>query len=69
MSPRSKKVGRLRRRSYDIRTEFPNGSQPPYVPVNYDGKEHGLVTVRTALANSLQRARGQDVRTLSAWGK
>lgn len=37
----------------DIRTEFPNGSQPPYVPVNYDGKEHGLVTVRTALANSL----------------
>lgn len=37
---------------YDLRTEFPNGSQPPYVPVNYDGKEHGLVTVRTALANS-----------------
>lgn len=37
---------------YDMVTDFPNGSQPPYVPLNYDNKEHGLVTVRTALANS-----------------
>lgn len=37
---------------YDLATEFPNGAQPPYVPQNYDGKEHGLVTVRSALANS-----------------
>lgn len=37
---------------YDLVTDFPNGSQPPYVPKNYDDKEHGLVTVRTALANS-----------------
>lgn len=37
---------------YDLTTEFPNGAQPPYVPKNYDGKEHGLVTARTALANS-----------------
>ncbi len=36
----------------DIHTEFPDGANPPYVPVNYDGREHGLVTVRTALANS-----------------
>jgi 1A family penicillin-binding protein len=36
----------------DIRTEFPDGANAPYVPVNYDGKEHGMVTVRTALANS-----------------
>ncbi len=37
----------------DIRTEFPDGEgRPPYVPVNYDGQEHGLVSVRTALANS-----------------
>ena len=36
----------------DIRTEFPDGANPPYVPVNYDGKEHGLVNVRTALGNS-----------------
>jgi 1A family penicillin-binding protein len=37
----------------DIKTPFPNGSQPPYVPTDYDGKEHGVVSVRTALANSL----------------
>lgn len=37
---------------YDLTTEFPNGAQPPYVPQNYDGKEHGLVTARSALANS-----------------
>ena len=36
----------------DVRTEFPDGANPPYVPVNYDGKEHGLVSVRAALANS-----------------
>ncbi|RIL09887.1 hypothetical protein DCC79_09695, partial [bacterium] len=36
----------------DIRTEFPDGANPPYVPVNYDGREHGMVTVRDALANS-----------------
>lgn len=37
----------------DIRTEFPDGAgRPPYVPQNYDDKEHGLVTVRSALANS-----------------
>lgn len=36
----------------DIATEFPDGANPPYVPVNYDGKEHGLVSVRAALANS-----------------
>ena len=36
----------------DIRTEFPDGANPPYVPKNYDGKEHGLVSVRSALANS-----------------
>jgi membrane peptidoglycan carboxypeptidase len=36
----------------DIRTEFPDGARPPYVPTNYDEREHGLVTVRAALANS-----------------
>lgn len=37
----------------DIRSEFPDGAgRPPYVPKNYDDKEHGLVTVRSALANS-----------------
>ena len=36
----------------DALTEFPDGLNPPYVPVNYDGQEHGWVTVRSALANS-----------------
>ena len=36
----------------DVRTEFPDNANPPYVPTNYDGKEHGLVSVRSALANS-----------------
>ncbi len=38
---------------YDLKTEFPDGNgRPPYVPLNYDRKEHGLVSARTALANS-----------------
>ena len=37
----------------DERTEFPDGpGRPPYVPRNYDGKFHGPVSVRSALANS-----------------
>ncbi len=36
----------------DVRTEFPDGSRPPYVPVNYDQKYHGPVSLRTALACS-----------------
>lgn len=37
----------------DIRTEFPDGANPPYVPKNHDDKEHGPVLVRDALARSL----------------
>ena len=37
----------------DVRTEFPDGpNRPPYVPHNYDGRFHGPMSVRTALANS-----------------
>ncbi len=37
----------------DERTEFPDGpGRPPYVPRNYDGRFHGPVSVRSALANS-----------------
>ena len=36
----------------DVATEFPNPPGPPYVPRNYDGKEHGPVLVRQALACS-----------------
>ncbi|HVN15608.1 MAG TPA: PBP1A family penicillin-binding protein [Anaerolineales bacterium] len=43
---------------WDVPSEFPpsgdpNDTRPPYKPVNYDGKFHGPVTVRIALANSL----------------
>ncbi len=42
---------------WDVPSEFPpsgnaNDPRAPYVPVNYDGRFHGPVTVRTALANS-----------------
>ena len=36
----------------DNKTCFPNVGQPPYCPVNYDGKFRGVVQVRYALANS-----------------
>lgn len=36
----------------DVRTEFPNWEGPPYVPRNYDDREHGPVLVRQALACS-----------------
>jgi 1A family penicillin-binding protein len=36
----------------DMESEFPDGLNAPYKPTNYDGKEHGPVSVRTALANS-----------------
>jgi len=37
---------------WDVRTEFPDGANPPYVPVNYDREYHGPMLVREALANS-----------------
>jgi len=38
----------------DVPTEFPGGEgQPPYVPVNYDGKYRGPIQVRYALSNSI----------------
>ena len=42
---------------WDVPTNFPpsgdpNDTRPPYQPVNYDGRFHGPVTVRAALANS-----------------
>ncbi len=42
---------------WDVPTDFPpsgdpNDPRPPYTPVNYDGRFHGPVTVRSALANS-----------------
>lgn len=42
---------------WDVPSEFPPSGdpadpRPPYIPVNYDGRFHGPVTVRAALANS-----------------
>jgi 1A family penicillin-binding protein len=37
----------------DVRTVFITRDHQSYIPVNYDGKEHGKVTVREALASSL----------------
>lgn len=42
---------------WDVRSEFPPSGDPndprdPYVPVNYDERYHGPVTLRSALANS-----------------
>jgi 1A family penicillin-binding protein len=38
---------------WDVETEFRDALGRPYVPHNYDGKEHGPVLVRQALAQSL----------------
>lgn len=37
----------------DTLTSFPNPGQKPYIPKNYDLKDHGWVTIRESLANSL----------------
>jgi 1A family penicillin-binding protein len=37
---------------WDLKIEFPDGANPPYVPVNYDEKYHGPMLLRDALANS-----------------
>ncbi|HEX7586326.1 MAG TPA: PBP1A family penicillin-binding protein [Patescibacteria group bacterium] len=50
----------------DTKTNFgPDGSGHPYIPQNYDGKFHGLLTMRQALAGSLNIP---AVKTLSAAG-
>jgi len=37
----------------DVTTKFPSGGAQPYVPQNFDGKQHGPVTIRNALGSSL----------------
>lgn len=36
----------------DVKTEFPGGNKPSYIPVNYDGQFRGPVQMRYALGNS-----------------
>jgi 1A family penicillin-binding protein len=38
---------------WDVTTQWPGAGGEPYTPHNYDGKEHGPVLVRQALAQSL----------------
>ena len=38
---------------YDVVTDFSNDPDNPYEPHNYDGQEHGPVTIKKALAGSL----------------
>jgi len=38
---------------YDVETDFEKRQNEGYIPKNYDGKERGLVTIRTALQGSL----------------
>lgn len=38
---------------FDLVTNFDTGSGKPYTPHNYDGKEHGPLSLRQALAGSL----------------
>lgn len=38
---------------YDVNTNFSTNPSDPYAPKNYGGKEHGPVTIRQALAGSL----------------
>ena len=37
---------------WDVETQFPNGTNPPYVPKNYDDDFHGPLRLRPALGNS-----------------
>jgi penicillin-binding protein 1C len=37
---------------WDVETSFPNGTNPPYVPKNYDDTFHGPLRLRPALGNS-----------------
>lgn len=49
----------------DVPTSFGTSNGKPYVPRNYDGSSHGLITIRKALAGSLNVP---AVRTLATVG-
>jgi membrane peptidoglycan carboxypeptidase len=52
-------------RVLDVPTVFGISGGRPYIPQNYDGRSHGLITIRKALAGSLNIP---AVRTLQAVG-
>jgi 1A family penicillin-binding protein len=58
---------------WDVPSEFPPSGDPndprePYVPVNYDGKFHGPVTVRTALSNSFNVPAVKTLQFVGVYG-
>ena len=58
---------------WDVPSKFPpsgdpNDTRPPYEPVNYDGKFHGPVTVRTALANSFNVPAVKTLQFVGVYG-
>lgn len=57
---------------WDVPSEFPPSGDPndqrdPYKPVNYDGTFHGPVTVRTALASSLNVPAVKALQTIGIY--
>ena len=59
---------------WDVPSEFPpsgnpDDTRPPYIPVNYDGKSHGPVTVRMALSNSFNIPAVKALDFISVYGK
>jgi len=53
---------------WDVPTEFPDGANPPYKPVNYDGRFHGPTLVRYALANSYNIPAVKALETVGIYG-
>ncbi|MBI1793120.1 MAG: PBP1A family penicillin-binding protein [Chloroflexi bacterium] len=58
---------------WDVPSEFPpsgdpNDTREPYKPVNYDGKFHGPVTVRTALSNSFNVPAVKTLQFVGVYG-
>ena len=37
---------------WDVETQFPDGTNPPYIPKNYDDRFHGPLSLRQSLGNS-----------------
>lgn len=59
---------------WDVPSEFPpsgdpNDTREPYQPVNYDGKFHGPVTVRAALANSFNVPAVKTLQFVGVYGE
>ena len=54
---------------WDVPTEFPDGANPPYKPVNYDGRFHGPALVRYALANSYNIPAVKTLQLVGIYGE